>query len=239
MSRKGTFSSGNTCEVFTGASVCIEHTIASLGLSLSRLCISCHHPPQDQADAHRCDQLLLVVPAPRKPQSHHSKDVGLPPCVACSYVSTVSQKESIIVMGLEIRPKIKMLIQPHAKGPPISSSGQKYFPSVFFQHSTIYSSWVFPSGLASWIFSPSEYLICAWIHVNFLHPVFFRKESHRSTTCHAKTMLVHLFWIICMQTLLGKCSKNIWNKLIYTTISKTLKVHPTVWKLLFPQFNCY
>lgn len=52
-------------------------------------------------------------------QSRPSKDVGLPSCLACSYASTVLHKESIIIMGLE------MVILPQAKGPPISSSGQK------------------------------------------------------------------------------------------------------------------
>lgn len=127
MSRKGTFSSGNTCEVFTGASVCIEHTIASLGLSLSRLCISCHHPPQDQADAHRCDQLLLVVPAPRKPQSHHSKDVGLPPCVACSYVSTVSQRV-YNCNGIGNTPQNKNVNSASCKGPTYLQQWPEVFP---------------------------------------------------------------------------------------------------------------
>lgn len=127
MSTEGRLSSGNTCKAFVSASMCIEHIIASPGLSLSGLCVLCHHLHPQEADAQQCRAAPSAGPHFQETtlgaQSRQSKGVGLPSCLACSYVSTGLQKESIIIRGLEVSPKIRTVILPQAKGPPISSSG--------------------------------------------------------------------------------------------------------------------
>lgn len=199
MSRKGTFSSGNTCEAFISASMCVEHIIASLGLSLSSLCISCHHLHLHEADAQQREQHSPGDPRFQETtlggQSRQSKDVGLPSCLACSYGSTVLHEESIIVRGLEISPKIRMVILPQAKGPPTSSSGQKrvfplnVLPALNYLQLLGVSECfglmdLFPQCTVNLYLNPRNL---------FVSPVFFRKEYHRSTTHHAKTTSFCLF----------------------------------------------
>lgn len=79
MSKKGAFSSGNTCEALVSASVCTEHIIASLGRSLSSLRI----PGQrlHEADAQYQEQHSPGGPRFHETtlggQPHQSKGVGL------------------------------------------------------------------------------------------------------------------------------------------------------------------
>lgn len=120
--------------------------------------------------------------------------------------------------GIGNIPWIRKVIFPQAKGPPISNSGQNWvFPlNVLSQHSSIYSFWVFPSGLASWTSSPRAQLICTWIHANFLHPQFSSEKSPIGLPLIMQKIhpFVCLFWICYIKTLLGKCSKKTWNKLL-------------------------
>lgn len=145
MSRTGTFSSGNTCEAFVSARVHTEHIIASLGLSLSHLCILYHHLHLHEADAQQPEQLWRLS----LPGNHTQGSVLL---VQRRWFAIMSSY--IPIKGWEIPSKTRMVILPQAKGPPLSRVARSgYFPWTFSQHSTINSSWVLLSGLASWISS--------------------------------------------------------------------------------------
>lgn len=83
MSRKGIFSSGNTCEAFISASAFIENIITSLGPSLPQLCIPCYHLHLHKADAQLCEQHSLVVPTFRKP--HLGISLTSPKMLVCHH----------------------------------------------------------------------------------------------------------------------------------------------------------
>lgn len=100
MYRKGTISSGNTCEAFISAGVCVGHKIAPLVLSLSHPSIACHYlQPQEAGAAEHPGWSSLPRNNTRlskdtSGQSQQPKDVGLPSCLARSYICTVVHRRA-------------------------------------------------------------------------------------------------------------------------------------------------
>lgn len=203
MSRKGTFSSGNTCEAFVRVRVRIGHVIASHGLSLSHLCIVCHHLHLHEADAQQHERLWWLW----LPGNHTKRLVQVLLVQRCWFAIMSSY---ITIKGWETPPKIRMVILPQAKGPPLSSGGQK---------------WVFPlnilpaldylqlPGAFEWfgimdLFCRAQ-LICTWIHARFLWPRFSSEKSPIGLllVMQKPHPILYLFWISGIQTLLRKCSK--------------------------------
>lgn len=149
-------------------------------------------------------------------QSQQPKDVGFPLCLIPAQQHI---QEPTIITRLGTCPRVRMAILPQVRDPSISTSVQKSVIPLNILPALNYLCLQLLITASEW-FGLMDLCQCtANLNLNpcklFASPFFFRKRSHRTTTCHAKphlfvvSLFACLFQIYCLKTLLMKCRKNI------------------------------